>query len=415
MKFCFWLMLLVSCAAHNVSSPRENANGVKYEVIRLELKNPPSIGKTVQGQELFLGGLSGLRYLGKTSDGKLRFLSHTDRGPNTSEFEDGGQVKRPFAIPSFQPRIVFLLADLSKQSLEVEKQIFLRRPDRKNLSGLSQKEGQEVPVSLQDRLLPLDPYGLDLEGIVVGAEGSFWLVDEYGPSVVKFSKEGKMLEALKPGTGLPKILEQRRLNRGFEGAALIGNRLFAILQSPLDNPVSSGFKNSKNSSVIRIIEVDLIKKRTLGQYVYLLEEGKSDKIGDIASDGARSLFVLEHDGKSGKGAFKKVYRADFSGASNLQLQSDRLAGAGGTLEGMNRNKIAESGIQVAKKEEILDLAELGVMEEKVEGIDMVEDQWMALLIDNDFSLTGEKDKDAGLVELKNEPTAIYLIPRAAWK
>jgi hypothetical protein len=415
MKFWILFLFFVSCASQNVVSPLENAKGEKYTVLRLELKNPPSIGKTEQGQELFLGGLSGLRYMGKTPEGKLRFLSHTDRGPNASEFEEDGQVKRPFALPNFQPRIVFLLADLDRKSLEVEKQIFLRRPDRKNLSGLSQKDGQEIPVELQQDVLPYDPYGLDLEGIVVAADGAFWLVDEYGPSVVKFSKEGKMLEALKPGLGLPKILEQRRLNRGFEGAALTGNRLFAILQSPLDNPLSSGFKNSKNSSVIRIIEVDLIKKRTLGQYVYLLEEGKSDKIGDIASDGARSLFVVEHDGKSGKGAFKKVYRADFSGASNLQLQSDRLTGAGGTLEGMNRNKIAESGIQVAKKEEILDLAKLGVLEEKVEGIDLVEDEWMALLIDNDFSLSGERDRATGLVELKNEPSAIYLIPRSAWK
>ncbi len=393
-----------------VSTPNEE-NSVK----KLQLLNPPSIGKSSSGQEFFLGGFSGLRYVGKSEDGRYRFISHTDRGPNAQEVEQGKSTKRPFALPDFQPRILYFLVDPLKGSWEIEQQILLKRPDRKSLSGLPQREGQEVPTNLAGRVLPFDPYGLDLEGIGMAPDGSYWMVDEYGPSLVKFNSEGKMLEILRPGSGLPKILEQRRLNRGFEGAAIYGNRFYAILQSPLDNPLSEGARNSKKSQVVRILEVDLAKKRTLGQFAYLLDAEKSDRVGDLAFDGIRSLLVLEHNGKSGSKSYKKVYRANLTLATNLQLVSDRIAGPGGTLESWDADRLQASGIQVVNKEEVVDLDRLGIREEKVEGIEIVEDEWLVVLTDNDFQLSGELDSSTGFAKEKAEPSALYFIPASFWR
>ncbi|KAL1619609.1 hypothetical protein SLS54_006546 [Diplodia seriata] len=39
---------------------------------------------------------------------------------------------------------------------------------------------------------------LDGEGLVLGADGSFWVSDEYGPYVYRFSKEGRMVGAIRP-------------------------------------------------------------------------------------------------------------------------------------------------------------------------------------------------------------------------
>ncbi len=223
-----------------------------------------------------------------------------------------------------------------------------------------------------------------------------------------------MIETMKPGLGLPKVLEQRRLNRGFEGAALYGNRFYAILQSPLDNPVSKGAENSKKSAVVRILEVDLVKKRTLGQFAYLLDFGKADRVGDIALDGIRTLLVLEHNGKSGSKSYKRVYRVDLAAATNLQLVSDRIAGPGGTLESFDAEKMVGAGIQVAAKTEVLNLDDWGVTEEKVEGIELVGKDWLAILTDNDFQLAGTIE-DTGLATEKNEPSALYLIPTSLFK
>jgi hypothetical protein len=47
---------------------------------------------------------------------------------------------------------------------------------------------------------------LDAEGIVVNADGSVWVSDEYGPYVFRFSAEGRLLSALRP----PEALIPRR-------------------------------------------------------------------------------------------------------------------------------------------------------------------------------------------------------------
>ena len=387
-------MFMVSCSGVRVDS--KMAGG---KILRLELKNPPLVGTTITGQRIYLGGFSGLRYLGRGPGEKLRFLTHTDRGPNAQEFTEGGKVKRPFVLSNYQPRLVFLLADVEKGTLEIEKEVFLKKPDGKNLTGFPQKEGQEVPVDILGKPLSLDPYGMDLEGIAQDDDGVFWMVEEYGPSILKFSADGKLKEVLKPGSGLPKILENRALNRGFEGTALFGSRLYAILQSPL--------KSENPSHLVRMIEVDTLGRRTLGQYVYPLEKGKSDKIGDIAAVGPREFYVAER-GKS----LSKVFLADLNGVSNLQVLPEKVSGM--RLEGMSAEEMAEAKVVPIKKTEVLDLLGLGIREEKIEGIDLVNDTWIALVNDNDFGLEGGLDRATGNLKLKEEGSFLYLVHKDLW-
>lgn len=39
---------------------------------------------------------------------------------------------------------------------------------------------------------------IDSEGIVLNADGSFWVSDEYGPYIYRFAADGKMVEAIRP-------------------------------------------------------------------------------------------------------------------------------------------------------------------------------------------------------------------------
>lgn len=400
-------MGLLGAACASVKENPGAPAAVSSSVIRLELKDPPLLGTTPAGDRLYLGGFSGLRYLGRTPSGKLRFLTHTDRGPNADEVKDKASKtrKRPFLLPAFQPRLIVLEGDPVTGLLTVERQILLRRPDGKKLSGIPQKAGQEAPMDSLGKDIPYDPYGLDLESVAVAADGSYWMGDEYGPTVARFSADGKMLETLKPGNGLPKIFEQRRANRGFEGAALFGNRLYVIMQSPLDNPKSEKEKNAKNSSVVRIAEVDIAGRRTLGQYVYVLDGG--NRIGDIALEGPRNLLVIEQDGKG----YRRVFRANLEKATNLQLMPDRLAGPGGPIE--LTEDLSTLGVTPAEKQEVADLTALGLNEQKIEGIDLA-DGYLAITIDNDFGLNGEWDSKTGKGGFKTEPSAIYLLKPGSW-
>lgn len=376
---------------------------------RLELKESNPVGVSEAGQAIGLGGFSGLKFLGKNSDGKLRFLSLSDRGPNAAEENKSGTTIRPFVLPGFQPKIIFLVADPAAGTFEVEKVIPLLRPDGKPLSGLPNREGGEVPVDLKGATLPYDPYGMDPEGIALNADGSFWIGEEYGPSLALFSAEGKLLERMKPGQGLPKVFEQIRLNRGFEGVTLGDGKLYGMLQSPLDNPRSPKQKNSDKSKFVRMVEVDPAGRKTLAQYGYLQGPGKSDKIGDIAYEAPGQFLVIEQNGKVGKKSVKKIYRFRIGKATNLQLLPEKLAGPGGSLETTNAKALLEEGVIVLEKEEVCDLAALGVKESKAEGIDLVDNDTIAIIVDNDFGLEGSWDKSAGKVEMKDEKSALYLI------
>jgi hypothetical protein len=63
----------------------------------------PAIGTTLAGQEIPLGGFSGLAFEGiDPVTGRYKFAAHTDRGPNA---EPTG-ILRPFLLPQFAPEVV---------------------------------------------------------------------------------------------------------------------------------------------------------------------------------------------------------------------------------------------------------------------------------------------------------------------
>ncbi len=230
----------------------------------------------------------------------------------------------------------------------------------------------------------------------------------------KANLQALLIGTLKPGNGLPKVLENRRLNRGFEGLAISGNKAYVALQSPLDNPPSEGEKTSKKSRIVRIIEVDLEENRTAAQYAYVIESKKTDKIGDLTVESDGVLLVVERDGKSGPESSKKVFRVRLEGATNLQLLPDRVVGKGGSLERTKPEELAGAGIKPVAKEEVVNLAALGLQVEKVEGIDVAGD-FLAFVTDNDFGLNGELNRKNGEAGFKDEKPSLYLVPKGFWK
>ena len=118
--------------------------------------------------------------------------------------------------------------------------------------------------------LPLDPLGADLEGIAfVKADGSFWMCDEYRPALYHFDASGVLIRRVVPiGTAaaagqpagtfgeewLPAVLAQRRQNRGFEGIAIDGGKIYAFVQSPLRNPATLSNAALNGLRNIRVVE-----------------------------------------------------------------------------------------------------------------------------------------------------------------
>ena len=336
---------------------------------KLEFKNLPSLGRSSAGQEVFLGGFSGLHYLGKKPDGRFSFITHTDRGPN-GEIYNGN---RPFLLPDYIPRWVYFSTTADFKDLRIDKIVLLKSPEG-TLSGLPPTTGLEDPVDVYDYLLPPNPAGIDPECIAQDSQGHFWMGEEYFPSLLEFSSDGTLLHRLMPNKDFPALFAQRRLNRGFEGMTYFKNNLWAFLESPL----KAGPADMKGPILI----FDPVKKQTVGVKYYPFDASSADKIGDVAAYKDLGLFVIERNNVLGPTGERKIYFIPDPGKD-------------GPL----------------KKRLIVDLAKIGLDDvEKLEGLTVVENRFLVLMNDNDFGLNGRPDYlKTGLVPTKAEGSYLYIL------
>ncbi len=391
-----------------------------------EMTELPAIGTTAAGQEILLGGFSGLFYTGASEDGRLTFVTHTDRGPNpeTQDVDGDGIAERAFALPAFQPQIVRLALDPATGEIEILEQIGLTREEGTPLTGLPNLAGEpgmayadEEPVDLFGAPLELDPLGADLEGIVVAEDGTYWMVDEYRPAIYHFTSAGVLAARYVPeGTGgeaveavfgveaLPAIYAQRRANRGFEAAAYRDGILYAFIQSPLDNPDQPKDDSSKAATLVRILAFDTVTAQSVGEYFYRLDGQGVDKVGDAAVLPNGTFLVMERDDATGQAARKRVYQIDIDQATNF-LGRDLPLG----VELQGDAGLAALGIVPARKQLYIDLGALGYdTVDKPEGMAWVDEQTLAVINDNDFGMGGDFDPATGLIEESSTPTPIVL-------
>ncbi len=342
-------------------------------VKKLEFKNPPSLGRSSAGQEIFLGGFSGLHFLGKTPQGRHRFITHTDRGPN-GEMYNGN---RPFLLPDFTPRWIIFSLDQDFKDLVLEKTILLQSPEG-NLSGLPPVVGLEDPVDVYDYLLPPNTNGIDPEGLTQDQKGHFWMGEEYLPSLLEFSPEGMLLNRFTAGKHFPELFAKRRLNRGFEGITFFKNNIWAFLESPL--------KAGPGDLQGPILIFNPNTQKPVEVKYYPFDNSTADKIGDVATlkiaGEELGLLVLERNNVLGKDGYRKIYFIPDPSQS-------------GPL----------------KKRLVADLIKIGIDNvEKIEGMTVVDGRYLILINDNDFALRGHPDYlKTGLVPTKDEGSYIYVI------
>lgn len=293
-----------------------------------------------------LEGLSGL-FLDSENQEEWIFWTHTDRGPNTNEIIEKGQMKRPFVRPDFRPYWTKFSLNKKSQEIKILNQVEL------SLTGLPNKNQDELPVDLTGKVLKRDPMGIDPESICMDEE-FVWMGEEYGPSILKFTKEGKFLKRYGPSE-FPEKIKNRKLNRGFEGLACAGNKIYAILQSPIP----------ADGNKILIIEFNPKTEKTEREFYYPLDSLDADKIGDMSFKD-NHFYVIEQNSKTGKESFHKIFK-------------------------FNLNNTDEKGLLV--KELVVDLVEVGFgFADKIEGLAILDNHHLAIVNDNDFGLSGKIDK-----------------------
>ncbi|QEG25248.1 esterase-like activity of phytase family protein [Mariniblastus fucicola] len=239
---------------------------------------------------------------------------------------------------------------------------------------------------------------LDPEGIRVGANGNFFISDEYGPRVIEFAADGSFVQEFevpqrylvanpdvsKP-TENPKNHSGRATNRGMEGLAISadGQRLFGLMQSPLLQDAHRATLEDKPKGLNCRLPSFNVDGEFGEEFLYHLD-AESNKLNEILSCGANRFVVIERDGEAGDEAkFKK-----------LMLVSTKSASDVSSIDQLPATELPSDVTPVAKSE-LIDLLDerWGLsgekMPEKIEGLAFgpnVDAQHRLLLVasDNDF-------------------------------
>jgi 2',3'-cyclic-nucleotide 2'-phosphodiesterase (5'-nucleotidase family) len=408
------------------------------------------------------GGLSGLTFAGKETVNGTEldvYYSITDRGPNGTL--DGRN--RQFLDPDFQPSIYKLGMNRTTGAVSELARIGLKSANGTPLTGLPQLAiKDERPIDKNNALLDYDPFGIDSETVSVfsvtidGTDRQVFAVgDEYRGQIGLFDfNTGNLIQRYIPAgqkaqleaqhnvngatpigdetiDSLPAIYGNRWSNRGIEGMAFADGLLYAFIQSPLDvdangNGITEG---RSNSGLTRILAIDPATGTPVKEHLYLLS-GRSgadpddlqDKIGDVAYDAARGVFlVMERDGVRSLTGSKHIYEVDLRGATNtlaitsatnqatdgwlakIGVVSPELLDNRRTLVDHDSNAVtptilstssadtlAVAGIRLAHKIELFNLPSIGgtTAFDKPEGLTIRDDGALVVNYDNDFGTAG---------------------------
>jgi hypothetical protein len=243
------------------------------------------------------------------------FYGLTDRGPNVG----GPNGEKILPLPDFDPSIGKFLLTGGKAVLE--KTIPLRAADGTPYNGHVDPQATtgENLYDLNGNPLPTSSNGYDSEGLIAMPDGTFWVSDEYGPFITHFDRNGRAIQRLSPFDGsLPAELANRVPNKGMEGLTITpdGRTLVGMMQSALQQPDVTA--KTANITTLRIVTYDL-RTRATHEYIYLLDapQTNSGAVSEITALSNTTFLVDERDGNFEPGAYKKLFKIDLTGATDV--------------------------------------------------------------------------------------------------
>ena len=361
-----------------------------------------------------LGGISDLSLAETAADGTIHLWGITDRGPNgyvEKPASDGSPAKplRTLPVPTFQPLLVKLALEAPAAAGEPGT---LRVVEVKPITSAGGGPTSGRPAVAPPRSkpmvdpatalpLPVDPDGLDTEGLAPAADGGFWIAEEYVPSLLRLTADGRMVRRIVPigaviGAGdsrrpgceiieaLPEVCLRRTDNRGFEGLARSpdGSRLFTMLQSPPEPLAGAAEEDAVH---VPLLLLDPVKGLPLAEYRYRLGEpgekpadlvAADGKISALAATGNDSLLVLEQSATASRLYEVKLGPVGRPAARPIATVSKRLVADLAALAPIFNSKLNRGASGPPGK-----LSDL-----KFEGLALLAPGVVALINDNDFDM-----------------------------
>ena len=356
--------------------------------------------------------------LTRSPDGRL--LAIGDRGPNLkvklavktyglTAIEEHGAKGSAKVMPALEIGPALAELRLDGNQVTVVRATPLHGDDLKPLTGLptpgSANSRMEPALAIDGTPHQPDPGGVDSEGIAVSADGTIWIGDEYGPSLLRIDDSGRVrvrwvpagAEATTAGAPypcaavLPALATHRHVNRGFEALALSpeGKRLHLMFQSPLAHPDEATHAAARH---VRLWTLDSDTGVLLAQYLYELDEpasfrrdaakkplDRSDvKVSELACLADNRLLVLERGSET-----TKLYVIELSEACLLPAEHADLA-TRPTIEELSAS--GDLRLPVLAKRLVLNTDHHPEVSADLEGMAVLDDRTLLLVNDNDFGI-----------------------------
>ena len=395
--------------------------------VALKLASNAAIADSVANdQGVLLGGLgSDLYHI--PGDAADIFYAITDRGPNNDTVQPDKSAGTGFVVPTFSPLI--LKVQISGSEVKILETIAIKTKSGVGATGLPNIKGYDaVPTDVKgitaDSMYNLS--GLDAEGIVKTANGDFWIVDEYAPSLAQLSSTGAIKARYVPAgwkgnptsfkavKSIPALYLTRKANRGFEALALSpdGTTLFIGLQSPLLNPTKAV---GDASLATRILRFDIGSKSFTGEFVFGFEkvslvDAKATKNSDlklsamVALD-SNTLLVQERTDNS-----FLLSTITIDDSANILGSKWDLAATSPSLEsytGVGTNAEVEKLIAASNKKVVFNSTSIATMPGKIEGVAVLDANHIVVVNDNDFNFA--YNTTSGLVDIGKLKTSFLTI------
>jgi hypothetical protein len=344
-------------------------------------------GSLAEDRGARLGGFSDLYH--DPRDGANVFWTVPGRGPTRV---DGRGTT--FEVPDYNPALVKVMADAS--GVAVLQQVPIRTSDGRPVSGLPDgAEGGTRPLGPDGTALAFNPNGLDPQGLVRLPDGTFWLADDYGPSLVHLARDGRVLERWLPrgrrlaGAGyavadvLPAALALRQPDRGLASLAATseGRFLYTMMAAPLSSPAGDEAPHP-----VRLLQVDTLLGRTVSQWLYLPETAsgaygaRTERISALSFVNANALLAVEQTA-----AGPRVYALGLDGATSvLGGRFDALPGP--ALDDLDAAGLARAGVEPVTKLLVADLRPVADPGSRIEGLAIVDADTISIVTDDGFGL-----------------------------
>ena len=425
------LVLLISSLAGGAKAAGpELLNTAKFDAVTLkEISNKAIPDSLANDFGVQLGGMGSDMF--RTPGAKPgEYWVVTDRGPNVDTVLPTGGGATGFMVPSFSPLILSIKVDGSK--VTILDQIAIKTSAGKGVTGLPNLLGYDaIPSDLKgvtsDSLYNVN--GLDVEGLVRTANGNFWIVDEYAPSLALLDSKGVLLERWVPegwtGTStsyvvnktIPKIYLKRKANRGFEALAITPDEstLFIGLQSPLLNPTKT---EGDASQMTRILRFDIATKKFTGEFIFPFEapsavDPRSTKASDLKLSALVALdkeTLLAQERTDLSFLLSTIKIKESANILNSKWGLDATTPSLETWPVQKPEGVTELITQMEKKV-IFDSLSIPSMPGKIEGVAVLDDQTVAFINDNDFNFS--YDKTTGLAVPGSVATQILTVKLAS--